>query len=126
MWTILNLLCLFLALYFFVFLARRVRADADARVKFETAGVTAQRDQLAAQLAEIERLRAEAEAARLHAEANAHVLVDAQNIRSAPDPVMHGIWKPHAGGRPPIWVCQFCGRSVGFGHDMCGPCSDVP
>lgn len=23
-------------------------------------------------------------------------------------------------------VCQFCGCSVGFGHTMCGPCSDVP
>lgn len=23
-------------------------------------------------------------------------------------------------------VCQFCGCRVGFGHNMCGPCSDVP
>lgn len=23
-------------------------------------------------------------------------------------------------------VCKFCGRGVGFGHDMCGPCSDIP
>ena len=23
-------------------------------------------------------------------------------------------------------VCQFCGCGVGFGHTMCGPCSDVP
>lgn len=23
-------------------------------------------------------------------------------------------------------VCKFCGCSVGFGHDMCGPCSDIP
>lgn len=23
-------------------------------------------------------------------------------------------------------VCRFCGRGVGFGHTMCGPCSDVP
>ncbi len=23
-------------------------------------------------------------------------------------------------------VCRSCGRGVGFGHVMCGPCSDVP
>lgn len=23
-------------------------------------------------------------------------------------------------------VCRFCGCGVGFGHTMCGPCSDVP
>lgn len=23
-------------------------------------------------------------------------------------------------------VCQFCGRGIGPGHTMCGPCSDVP
>ena len=28
--------------------------------------------------------------------------------------------------RAPAPVCQFCGRGVGFGHTMCGPCSDVP
>jgi len=26
---------------------------------------------------------------------------------------------------PPA-VCQSCGCGVGFGHTMCGPCSDVP
>ena len=23
-------------------------------------------------------------------------------------------------------TCRFCGRGIGFGHTMCGPCSDVP
>ena len=27
---------------------------------------------------------------------------------------------------PPAPVCQFCGCDVGFGHTMCGPCSDIP
>ena len=28
--------------------------------------------------------------------------------------------------KPSAPVCQFCGCGVGFGHTMCGPCSDVP
>lgn len=38
---------------------------------------------------------------------------------------------PHEPPEPPTEpptkpACKFCGRSVGFGHTMCGPCSDVP
>lgn len=29
-------------------------------------------------------------------------------------------------GKKAVNVCQFCGCGVGFGHTMCGPCSDVP
>lgn len=34
--------------------------------------------------------------------------------------------KPPAQAEPKKGVCQFCGRSVGAMHDMCGPCSDIP
>lgn len=28
--------------------------------------------------------------------------------------------------KPQPRVCQFCDNRVGFGHTMCGPCSEVP